>query len=280
MIDPVLAGRVAIVTGVTSGVGAATFELFAELGMRVWGLARSGDQGRETQARLCAAGLDAHFLEGDVTLGEDRARLVEAALGKDCRVDILVNNAAMNGVPPLRDVEQWDDESWEAIQTLNLRAPRALAAAVLPSMKARADGVILNIASFNAVFGVAGMSAYNVSKAALVHLTRCIAVEGAAHNVRANAILLGGTASDRKVETSIALAQAVTGSDRRPSQAAIAAMQAPQMQPRDVAGALVALCRPEARLITGADIAIDGASIAGGLATRAIRGSCAAFLGG
>jgi NAD(P)-dependent dehydrogenase (short-subunit alcohol dehydrogenase family) len=266
-----LKNRTILVTGVTSGLGAGVMRVFSAMGGTVVGCARRGREGAALADSLRAQGLDASFFEADITRAEDRRRLVEACIQRSGRIDVLVNNAGMLGeVAPLEDIALAD---WEAVLATNLTAAFGLCQLVLPYMRARRDGVILNISSINAVLGITRMAAYCSAKAGLTHLTRVIAAETVQDNVRANAVILGGVRSEMTEHLSAILLTRAQGSAPAES---VAAAQARRMPPDEVARSLAVLCLPEARLITGSEIAIDQAVTAGAAISRMLHGPGAA----
>jgi len=220
---------------------------------------------------LRADGYDARFVEADVTVEADRRRVVEAALAWNGRIDVLVNNAGMLG--SLSRVEDTDLGGWDSVMAANLGAAFGLCRLVLPHMRRQRDGVILNISSINAVVGISHMAAYSSAKAGLTHLTRVIAVEAQADNVRANAVILGGVRTEMTEQLTTALLERSEGSA---SPERVREAQARRLDPDEVARSLAVLCLPEARLITGSEIAIDQAVVAGAAISRVLHGARAA----
>lgn len=269
-----LAEKSCVVTGVSSGIGAALAEELLACGASVVGIARRGDLGRALVEKF-DAGNRFEFVEGDVTDAADRSRVTRVCMDRTGRVDLLVNNAGISGDVGM--LENIDLQSWEATVAVNLTAAVAMAQAVLPYMKTQNDGLILNIGSINTCFGVAGMAPYNITKAGLASLTRTIASEGVSHNVRANTIILGAARSDMNRSTMAHLAQQQTGRADPPADAALAAMERVVMEPREVAAAIALLCRPEARLINGSEIAIDQAFSAGAAVSRLVAQGAASL---
>jgi NAD(P)-dependent dehydrogenase (short-subunit alcohol dehydrogenase family) len=253
-----LQGRTALVTGISSGLGEGVLRVFAVLGATVVGCARRAGQGSKLVDQLRSEGLDASFIEADVTSEADRERLIEACLQRSGRIDILINNAGALGEIAL--VEDASLERWDQVYDVNVKAAFALCQLSLPHMKRQRDGVILNISSINALIGITHMAAYSSSKAALTHLTRVIASEAYDFNVRANSIILGSVASEMTDDLTRTL---VTRAKGEVSDAELAVARARRMHPEEVAKSLSVLCLPEARLITGSEIAIDQAWTAG-----------------
>jgi len=179
-----LAGRTAIVTGGGRGIGAATAEALTFLGARVTVFART----RHELDGVVAAGHAALAVAGDVTREDDVARLLwahEQAFGP---CDVLVNNAGILRYGPLEELSPAD---WRAQIAVNLTGPFLCSRAVIPSMKRRRCGRIVNIASISGTIGTERASAYAASKWGLIGFTKCLAEELRAHGVQCMAVSPG-----------------------------------------------------------------------------------------
>jgi 3-oxoacyl-[acyl-carrier protein] reductase len=268
--DPYLKGKVALVTGVSSGLGRGTAKAFAERGARVIGLARREDQGAALADEIAASGGSFRFRRCDI----DNVAQCEATVGEilaaEGRIDVLVNNAGTSGERPVQRLEAMTEADWDSVLATNLRAAFTLSRLVLPAMQAQSTGVILNIASINARIAVANMAAYNASKAGLVHLTNTIAVENAGSGVRAIAILMGGVKSEMNTFVADEMARTLHGPDwtRSPESRAMQDDRSPSAEA--YGRALALLCADDAALITGAVIALDGGATAGSIASHMI----------
>ncbi|MBY8862954.1 SDR family oxidoreductase [Nocardia sp. CA2R105] len=263
--EGVLAGKTALITGVSAGLGRAVATAFVEAGASVVGTARRADQGAKLEAEL---GTERFAFEtADVSRTADCERLVAATVERFGRLDVLVCNAAVRPEPPLMTIEDTDEATWDRVIDTNVKGPFFLAKYALGPMRAQGSGVILTIASTTAAVAVSGMSVYATSKAALAHLTRHIAVEYLDEGVRANTILLGGTATGQQNRTT--QAKAATGA---PVDAqAMAVPGAPLHDSSEVAKTLVTLASDGASAITGATIAVDHAESAGLWASRYVH---------
>jgi len=183
-----LAGSVAIVTGASSGIGRGLAEMLARHGVRVALAARRRAELERVATRIAGAGGSAVSVPADVA---DEAQLhelvdrVETELGP---VDILANAA---GVPDGQPLHQLDIGAWDHTLAVNLRGPAVLCARVLPGMRARRRGFIVNIASEAGVFVYPGMGAYAVSKHALRVLTELLQEENQALGIKAWAVCPG-----------------------------------------------------------------------------------------
>ena len=235
---------------------------YVQAGAAVLGVARRRELGEELQAEL---GTDRFaFTTADVSVVAECERAVATAVSRFGTLDILVNNAAVRTNPPLLALHEVDERNWDAVCDTNLKGPFFLTKFALGPMRQRGGGVILNIASNTAEIALRQMAPYASAKAALVQLTRATAVEYFEDNIRANAILLGGTATGQQHRT--AAAKQATPEERERASAVTAT--AWLYDPADVARTLVLLASDDAATITGASIAIDHATTAGGWASQ------------
>jgi len=178
-----LDGKVALITGATSGIGQAIATHFAGCGARLLLTGRNVAAGVEL-----AASLGARFLPGDITDPELPDRLVAAAIGAYGRLDILVNNA---GVTFHGTLLETTDQDWARVMDVNVTAAMRCARAALRYMVGAGGGSIVNIASDFAVVGGRREPAYCASKGALLQLTRALAVDHGPQGVRVNAVCPG-----------------------------------------------------------------------------------------
>jgi NAD(P)-dependent dehydrogenase (short-subunit alcohol dehydrogenase family) len=260
-----LDGKVAIVTGATKGIGRAITMALASAGALIVGSARNAEPAKEVLEDVKRAGGSFAFVKADVSAWEDCQRLAATALADHGRVDILVNNAGTS-LPQVR-VDKLTEEDWRAVIGVTLEGTVFMSRAVLPSMIENKDGVIINIASTAGVQTAGTMGAYAAAKAAVIQLTKVIAVENIRNGVRANALLVGSTDTElrRAAHSSFVATHlrpfeagaASTGSDpeRTPSRLLMAA--------EGVATAVRLLCLEDAREINGSTITIDRGLLAG-----------------
>ena len=184
-----LPGRVAIVTGAARGIGFAIAERLSRAGARVV-IADISEEGAAAAAgRLRGAGGKAVEAVADVTRPEEAAAMVERALEHFGGLDILVNNAGITG----RDAPIWEttDEDWERVLGLNLTSTFYCCRAVVPHMRERHSGAIVNVASISGKEGNPNMIPYSVSKAGVICLTKALAKEVMSDNVRVNCVAPG-----------------------------------------------------------------------------------------
>ncbi|RKT03011.1 ketoreductase RED2 [Streptomyces sp. 3211.6] len=179
--------RVALVTGSSSGIGAAVAERLAAEGIRVVvNSARSAEAGKELAARLP----DAVYVQGDVSDAEDARRIVRTAIEACGRLDILVNNAGVTRFIPLGDLEAADAAAWREIFDVNVIGAWQMITAAVPHLRESGAGCVVNISSVSATRALGSSVPYAVSKAAVNHMTRLLASQ-LGPSVRVNAVAPG-----------------------------------------------------------------------------------------
>lgn len=239
-----LAGRTAIVTGSTRGIGLGIAQLFAEMGANV--VVSSEDAGgvAETETVLAGQGYRVRGITCDVTDGDALARLVEGTLSAFGGLDILVCNAGITG-----EAGSWSLDDFDRVMAINLRSMVALTQLALPHMATRGGSVIL-MSSLSALRGNGSINAYALAKAGLAQLARNLAVQWGPKGVRVNAIapgLIRTPLSDPLIANADFMARRL------------------QMTPlrrvgevEDIASTALFLASDASRFITGQQIAVDG----------------------
>jgi NAD(P)-dependent dehydrogenase (short-subunit alcohol dehydrogenase family) len=183
-----LEGRVAIVTGTARGIGRAIAAAFAGAGARVVGVDVLDEPGRAAAAGIGGAGGPMQFVRGDVSREDQVRAIVGAVLEEHGRIDVLVNNAAVQVEALAADVRL---EDFHRIVDVNLLGCVLFCREVLPSMVARRSGAIVNMSSVNAFSADPLLPVYGATKAAIIGYTKSVAVAYGPHGVRANAICPG-----------------------------------------------------------------------------------------
>jgi 3-oxoacyl-[acyl-carrier protein] reductase len=190
-----LKGTVAIVTGCTGGLGQRIGRALAEQGVQVAGIyLESKVQAEALAEEWSAFGPRCTAFQADVNAPDQIQRLVERVMDKYGRIDILINNAAHNQLIPFKDLENLTQEVWEHILLANLTSPFLCIKAVAPIMQRQHRGRVVNVASVAGLAPRGSSIAYAVSKAGLIHLTRCLAVAlgpDVAVNAVAPGVMLG-----------------------------------------------------------------------------------------
>jgi 3-hydroxybutyrate dehydrogenase len=246
-----MSGRVAIVTGAASGIGRAIAEALARQGDQVVVADLNADQGQ-----AAAAALGGQFVAVNLAQRADCRRLVDAALARYGRVDILINNAGFQHIDP---IEEFPEDTWDAMLAVMLTAPFLLTRYVWPTMKAQRWGRIVNIVSVLGLVAAPFKSAYVAAKHGLIGLTRTAALEGGAHGITANAIcpayvrtpLLENQIADQARTRGIAPEEVIERVMIDP--VAIKRL----IEPEEVAALVVYLCSEAASAVTGAAWTID-----------------------
>ncbi len=235
----------ALITGGTSGIGRATADKLAQLGIHVLVVGRNSERGKKTVDEIRAAGGQADFISSDLRDADSARRVAKTAieLGNG-HVDILINNA---GIYPFGSTHEMTEEQFDRVFSLNVKAPYFLVAELAPLMAKRGKGAIVNLSTMVADYGAPGTSLYGSSKAAIHLLTKTWAAEYGPSGVRVNAVSPGPTRTEGTQEMGEGLEHlAAQAPARRPATA------------EEIAEAVVFLATDRASFIYGANLAVDG----------------------
>jgi 3-oxoacyl-[acyl-carrier protein] reductase len=246
-----LAGKAALITGAASGFGAGMAEAFAAEGASVW-LVDRDPRGEELAAAIRARGGRAGFSQADVSLEADVQAAFAAAASQLGGLDIVCNNA---GIPQAATaLDATDMVTFDRLFAINVRGVFLGCRAAMPLLRARGGGAILNPASTAAIRPRPGLAAYNATKAAVMSLTRTLALEAAPDRIRVNCVC--PVAGD----TPMLAGFFAPGRDPDEARAAyVATIPLGRLStPADVAAAAVFLCSDEAAMVTGAALEVDG----------------------
>ena len=192
-----LSGRVAVVTGASRGIGRAVAVALAEAGADVTVAARTASDLEDTAAAVRTAGRRALVLPTDVSVAADVARLMTGTVAELGRIDVLVNNSGIGEPYGALDTTE---EIWDRHLAVNAKGAFLCCQAAARHMLARGSGKIVNVTSIFALKGVPNYAAYSASKAAVIGLTKALAVEWAAGGVQVNAVAPGYFATDINAE--------------------------------------------------------------------------------
>ena len=242
-----LEGKVALISGGARGMGAVEARLFAREGAKVGIADIREDAGRDRAAEIGAAGGEAMFVNLDVTDERQWLEAVDAVMTAYGRLDILVNNA---GIYRRANVEETSGADWDRMLDINGKGVFLGARSVVPAMRAGGGGSIVNISSVAGLIGSAGATAYNASKGAVRLLTKSLAVQYAAENIRVNSVHPGPIETD--------MLDLVFPEEGMREQRAVN-IPIPRMgSPEDVAYGVLFLASDESSYMTGGELVIDG----------------------
>jgi NAD(P)-dependent dehydrogenase (short-subunit alcohol dehydrogenase family) len=252
-----LEGRVALVTGGSSGIGRAAAVAFAREGAKVAITARRAERCREAVEEIEQMGGEALGLPGDVAEPAHVEKLVAETVERWGRLDIVVPNAGINGVfAPIEDITP---EEWSQTQDINVRGTFLTVKYAIPHLRAAGGGSIVVVSSVNGnrIFSNFGFTAYACSKAAQVTFTKMAAVELAQWNIRINVVCPGATKTNIRENTFPRDIEKIRIPREYP-QGMIPLQQRPASS-EEVANAILYLASDEASYVTGTEIYVDGA---------------------
>ena len=246
-----LQDKVAIITGAGGGMGRTAALMFAGQGAKVVAAEFSEEAGEETERLVREAGGDASFIKVDVSREADAKAMVDHAVAKYGRVDVLYNNA---GIMPEADHSVVDTEVdvWDQVMAVNVRGVFLGCKFAIPQMVGQGSGSIINIASFVALVGCSvPQDAYTASKGALLSLTRSLAVQFGPNGVRTNAICPG------PVETPLLMEWLVK--DEEAKRIRLARNPTGRFgKPEEIVHMAIYLASDESRWTNGAQLVVDG----------------------
>lgn len=244
-----LAGKVAVVTGASRGLGRAMALALAEAGADVALAARSKPDLEETAHLVERAGRRGLVVPTDVTSYAAVEALMESTVAALGRLDVVVNNSGVARVAPL---VEWTPEEWRALLDVNLCSVFNGCRAAAPHLIARRAGKVINLSSMLGAVGLPGYTIYSATKGAIVAFTRTLGVEWARHNVQVNAIAPGWFSTDMS-------APAFEGGDERLADRLLRDIPARRRgRPEEIGPLAVYLASPASDFMTGQTIYLDG----------------------
>ena len=250
-----LEDRCAIITGGASGIGRATAKLFSEHGAALVIADIDSHAGQLLVEELHSTGGKAVFVHCDVTVAQDCETAVHAAVSKFSRLDILFNNA---GIIRRHNVLETSEEEWDAVLGINTKSVFLMSKYAIPVMAGAGGGVIINSGSGWGLKGGSQAASYCASKAAVVNLTRAMAIDHGPQNIRVNCICPGDTDTpmlrDEAAQLSQDLQEFLAEASGRPLGRYGDSME--------IAQAVLFLASESSSYVTGAALVVDGGGIA------------------
>jgi NAD(P)-dependent dehydrogenase (short-subunit alcohol dehydrogenase family) len=250
-------GKIAVVTGGSSGIGAATARLFAARGATVVIAARDEERSSQVVDLIIAAGGRAAAQRCDVTVAADCEAVVESCRHDYGRLDVLFNNAGV--IYRDKTVVDTSPEEWERTMAVNAGGTFLMSRSAVPLMIAGGGGAIVNNASYFGLVGGRGTAAYSASKGAVVQLTKAMALDHATDGVRVNCICAGSVDTPMLASEMEAMGGEAAVRHLFEGKHPLGRIA----QPEEIAKAVLYLASDDAAFITGAALPIDGGLTAG-----------------
>lgn len=241
-----LSDKVALISGAARGMGLSHTRAFLDQGARVAGFDLNDEAGHALVEEYGAERV--LFLRGDVTRADDWSRVVDAAVARFGRLDVLVNNA---GISPIQRLEDVTEADYRRVIDINQVGSFLGMRAVIPAMRANGGGSIVNIASTAALVGFADIFPYVASKWAVRGMTKAAALELVADGIRVNAVCPGDTDTPMIREVAAAGSAAAPAPDDLPF--------GRWARPEEVSAAVVFLASDESSYMSGTEVVVDGA---------------------
>lgn len=240
-------GKVAIVTGGAGSIGRATVQRLAQEGARVL-IADLSPQGEQVTAALAAQGFELSYRHVDVSDDAQVAAMVQDAVQRFGRLDVMVANAGIAGIGTADSV---DLASWERVIAVNLKSIMLCTRHSVPAMRAAGGGAIVNVASVMGTVGTRGAVPYGAAKGGVVNLTRCSAMDYATENIRVNAVCPG------YLEDAVSLGD-TTARTRNMAELLAKHPLGRLARSSEVAAAIAFLASDDASFVTGTNLLVDG----------------------
>lgn len=251
-----LEGKVALITGGTSGIGSATAIRFAGEGAAIAITGRNSERGEEVVAEIVAHGGEALFVRSDVRSAKDCRHAVDQALERFGKIDVLFNNA---GVFHPKSVADCTEEEWDETIDSSLKGAFLMSKYVLPSMIEQGSGSIIHTSSGWGILGGDRAAAYCAAKGGLIVMAKAMAIDHGPNGVRVNCVCPGDVLTpmlpDDAAKRGMAWDDYATGAANRPL-GRIGTVD-------DIANAVLYLASDEASFVTGEALVVDGGGVAG-----------------
>jgi NAD(P)-dependent dehydrogenase (short-subunit alcohol dehydrogenase family) len=246
-----LQGKTAIITGAAAGIGAASAELFASAGANVVAVDLEWSTLEQVAQRIAAAGGSCTPMRGDVSRRAEVQNVIAAAIEKFGRVDILFNNA---GIVTPGKIEAISEDQWDCDMAVNVKSVYLFCHELIPHFRQRGGGVILNTASATALRAVADRASYTATKAAIVGLTKSMAVDCVGDNIRVNCLCPGTVDTPSLAQRLAAFPDPAAARKNFMARQPLGRFG----KAEEVAYAALYLVSDEAAFVTGTAFAIDG----------------------
>jgi NAD(P)-dependent dehydrogenase (short-subunit alcohol dehydrogenase family) len=251
----ILNNKCALITGGASGIGRATVELFVQEGASVVIADINAELGKQVEREIQSAGGKAVFVACDVTRADDCQRVVQTAVEKFGRLDILFNNA---GMIRRADVIGTTEDEWDRVMDVNVKSIFLMGKYAVPVMARQGSGSIVNTGSGWGIKGGRNAVSYCASKGAVVNMTRAMAIDHGPLNIRVNCVCPGDTDTPMLHNEAIQVGQP---DDQFMAEAAVRPLNR-YAQPIEIAQAVLYLVSDAASFVTGAILAVDGGGTA------------------
>lgn len=244
-----LKDKVTIITGAKSGIGLATARRLSQEGAKVV-MADISDAQQEVEM-IVANGHDAVFVQTDVSSESAVHELIRQTIGRYGRIDVLVNNA---GIEVVKNAPDTTEAEWDRVMGVNLKGVFLCSKAAVAAMRLSGGGVIVNVASELGLVGAANIAAYCAAKGGVIQLTRAMAIDHAAENIRINCVCPG------PINTPL-LARIIEGSADAETERQITVektLLGRLGEPEEIANVILFLASAESSFMTGSVVVVDG----------------------
>ena len=246
-----LLDKVVVITGTAAGIGRAAAKLFASEGARIIAADIDEQGGNQTVKEISDEGGDIHFLKTDLIDPKQVEALMQRAVDKFGRIDVLYNNAGTNLFARLTDTSEAD---WDRVMAVNVKSVFLCSKYAIPIMVQGGGGSIVNTASAAAIVGLRNLAVYTASKGAVLQLTKNMALDYANDNIRVNALCPGVTATEMTMKVIDGSPDPQAAKARFDSARPLGRMA----EPVEIAQAALFLASDESSYMTGSVLSVDG----------------------